>query len=66
MPGVRQPHAARRALQQPLADVVFQPAQLHADSRLRARETHGGRADPARFGDRHEGSEKAAVEIAHY
>jgi hypothetical protein len=66
VPGVRQPHAARRAVEQPLANVVLQPPQLHADGGLRACKTHGRRADPARFGDRHKGSEKATVEVTHY
>ena len=60
------PHDARRALQQLLAQMGFQPLQLQADGRLRGVERVGGARETAQIGDQHEGPNRIEIENFHF
>ncbi|MCY1244576.1 hypothetical protein D9M72_576620 [compost metagenome] len=65
MPGFGQVHAPGAAVQKPGADIVLQPAQLHADGGLSPCQPLGSTADAAAFGGHDEGAQQADVQIMH-
>ncbi|VWB99787.1 hypothetical protein BTE28158_04781 [Burkholderia territorii] len=57
---------ARRAREQRLAQVRFEPLQLQADGRLRDAERVGGAREAREIGDQHERPHRIEVEDFHF
>ncbi|EDT38751.1 conserved hypothetical protein [Burkholderia ambifaria MEX-5] len=62
----RQLDDARRAREQRLAEMCFEPLQLQADGRLRGAEGVGGAREAREIGDQHERAYRIEVEDFHF
>ncbi|VWB12479.1 hypothetical protein BST28156_00423 [Burkholderia stagnalis] len=62
----REFHDARRACEQRLAEVGFQPLQLQADGRLRGAERVGRAREAGEIGDQHERPHRIEVKDFHF
>ncbi|VWB13125.1 hypothetical protein BPS26883_00453 [Burkholderia pseudomultivorans] len=62
----RQFDDARRAREQRLAEMGFEPFQLEAHRRLRGAERVGGAREAGEIGDQHEGPHRIEIENFHF